>query len=174
MNPLGPVRWRLLGRALVVLGGPVLLLYEPGAVLGFLAALASAYAARAFWRRLEPIPPALAAPKRPLGLPLPGDTPPLRPSPERVGPVGAGRALVRSLGDPRVYARPAVVFGAGALALQTAAVLQDMKPFDDYSAPLYIGARLAFGIAVLLALSGAAAYGAGLWRDRKNRGNPVL
>lgn len=154
MNAWGPVRWRYLGIFALLLGGPTLLVTHPIPTMSALGVLGALLGGRALWRNLEPIPPELWAPDRPLGLPPPGGAPgTLRPVAESVGAAGVARAFRRSLGLPQTYARTGVAFLllAGGTFL---AGMFDLSVDSPTVALVFYAASTLFGAAVSLGTVG--------------------
>ncbi|TBR17965.1 hypothetical protein EPO15_15755 [bacterium] len=155
MELFGPVRWRHLGAFAALLGGPTLLLVHPRPTSLVLAVFGAVAAARALWLRIEPIPPALAAPDRPLGLPDPAARPAeLRPRPEAVGLAGALRALRRSLGLPQTYARTALALLTLAGGTFAAGLAVDAESGWGLSGAVYYSAWILFVAAVSVGTAG--------------------
>lgn len=158
MNLFGPVRWRALGGLGLLLLGPTAVLAYPLPALSVLGAAVAALGARAVWRRLEPIPPALAAPDRPLGLPAPDGAPSaLRPEPEALGAAGLARAVRRTALMPRTYGRVAATLAVLSAGVFCAGIVVDVNVDSGLAAAVFYSAG------VLLAGAGAsAAVGVGL------------
>lgn len=155
MNFWGPVRWRYLGLFAALLGGPLCLVVHPVPTLSSFAAVAALFGVRALWRGLEPIPPALAAEARPLGLPPPtSPSAALRPVAERMGPSGVARALLRSLGLAQTYARTAGVFLTLAVGSCVAAVVVDVNADSGSAAVVFYAAGIFLATALGLGTVG--------------------
>lgn len=157
MNIFGPVRWRNLGLMAALLGTPTLVIVHPRPTLTVFAALAALFGARALWRAIEPVPPALGAPDRPLGLPGPsGDAPPLRPVSERLDAAGYLRALRRSLGLAQTYARTAMAFSLLAGGTFIAAMTVEANVDAGIAGAVYYSAAAFLAAAVSLGTAGVA------------------
>lgn len=159
MNIFGPVRWRTLGLMAALLGTPTLILVHPRPTLSVIAAVAALFAARAggraLWRTFEPVPPALGAPDRLLGLPGPsGDAPPLRPGSERLDAAGYLRAFRRSLGLAQTYARTAMTFLLLAGGTFIAAVAVETNVDAGIAGAVRYSAAAFFAAAVALGTTG--------------------
>lgn len=152
MNLFGPVRWSALGWLALLLLGPAAILAYPLPALSILGATVALLGAHALWRRLEPIPPALAAPDRPLGLPAPDGAPAaLRPEPEAMGPAGLARATRRTALMPRTYGRVAAVLAVLSAGVFCAGIVVDVNLDSGAAAAVFYSAG------VLLAGAGASA-----------------
>lgn len=157
MNIFGPVRWRNLGLMAALLGTPTLLLTHPVPTLAGFAALAALFWARWFWRNLERVPPALAAPDRLLGLPAPsGDAPRLRPGSESIDAAGLLRAVRRSLGLAQTYARTAMAFLLLAGLTFAAAMAVEANVDAGIAGAVYYSAAAFLAAAVSLGTAGVA------------------
>lgn len=157
LNLLGPVRWRGLGVLAALLGAPTLLLVHPRPTLIVFAFFAALFGARALWRSMEPVPPALGAPDRLLGLPVPsGDAPPLRPGSERLDAAGYLRALRRSLGLAQTYASTAMTFLVLAGGTHVAAMVVESNVDAGVAGAVYYTAVAFLVAAVSLGTAGVA------------------